>query len=101
MTIRADFLPFLFAIAAASFLCRMGGFWFMHFVRVTPRLEAALKSTPLAVMIGIVAPVAARGNPAELAALAAIVVIMRWSSSDLVAAMGGVGVVAAVRYLVG
>ncbi|MBL8831573.1 MAG: AzlD domain-containing protein [Rhodospirillales bacterium] len=99
MTIRPDFLPFLFAIAAASFVCRMGGFWFMRFVRVTPRVEAALKATPLAVMIGIVAPVAARGNPAELAALAAIAIIMRWSSSDLVAAMGGVGVVAAVRYL--
>jgi uncharacterized membrane protein len=79
----------------------MGGFWFMHFVPVTPRIEAALKATPLAVMIGIVAPVAARGNPAELAALAAIAVIMRWSSSDLVAAMGGVAVVAAARFLSG
>ncbi len=99
MTIRPDFLPFLMAIAAASFLCRMGGFWFMHFVRVTPRLEAALKATPLAVMIGIVTPVAARGNPAELAALAVIAIIMRWSKSDLIAAMGGVAVVACVRFL--
>ncbi len=101
MMIRPDFLPFLFAIAAASFACRMGGFWFMHFVRVTPRIEAALKATPLAVMIGIVAPVAARGNPAELLALAVIAVVVRWASSDLVAAMAGVAVVAAVRALGG
>ncbi|MBI3506737.1 MAG: AzlD domain-containing protein [Proteobacteria bacterium] len=101
MTIRPDFLPFLFAIAAASFFCRVGGFWLMRLVRVTPRLEAALKATPLAVMIGIVAPVAARGNPAELAALAVIAAVMRWSSSDLLAAMAGVAVVAVVRFLVG
>jgi uncharacterized membrane protein len=96
---RADFLPFLAGIAAASFLCRVGGFWFMHLIGVTPRLEAALKATPLAVMIGIVAPVAARGNPPELLALGVIALVMRWMPSDLAAAMAGVAVVAIARFL--
>ncbi len=101
MSMRPDFLPFLIGIAAASFLCRVGGFWFMHLIGVSPRIEAALKATPLAVMIGIVAPVAARGNPAELLALAVIAAVVRWASSDLIAAMAGVAVVAAVRALGG
>ncbi|MBL8808173.1 MAG: AzlD domain-containing protein [Rhodospirillales bacterium] len=99
MNIRPEFLPLLFAVAAASFFCRVGGFWFMRLIRVTPRVEAALKSTPLAVMIGIVAPVALRGNIPELAALATIVAIMRWVPNDLVAALAGVAVVAALRFL--
>jgi uncharacterized membrane protein len=99
MSIRPEFLPLLFAVAAASFFCRVGGFWFMRLIRVTPRVEAALKSTPLAVMIGIVAPVAARGNVPELVALAAIVLAMRWISNDLVAGLAGVAIVAALRYL--
>ncbi|MBI1244095.1 MAG: branched-chain amino acid ABC transporter [Alphaproteobacteria bacterium] len=99
MNIRPDLLPLLFAVAAASFFCRVGGFWFMRLIRVTPRVEAALKSTPLAVMIGIVAPVAMRGNVPELAALASIAAIMRWIRNDLVAALVGVSVVAMFRFV--
>jgi uncharacterized membrane protein len=99
MMVRPEFLPILAMMGLASFFCRAGGFWLMRFVTVTPRLEAALKATPLAVMVGIVAPVAARGNLPEILALAAIVVVMRFVPNDLIAAFTGVGVVAAVRYL--
>ena len=71
----------------------------MRFVTITPRLEAALKATPLAVMVGIVAPVAAKGNTIELAALAAIIITMRVIKNDLLAALVGVGVVALGRNL--
>jgi uncharacterized membrane protein len=99
MSITPEFLPLLAAMAAASFACRAGGFWLMRFVPVTPRLEAALKATPLAVMVGIVAPVAARGHLPELAALAAVFVAMRLTGNDLLAALAGVTVVALLRAL--
>ncbi len=98
MNIRPEFLPLLFAVGAAAFFCRVGGFWFMRMIRVTPRVEAALKATPLAVMIGIVAPVAMRGNVPELAALGVIAAVMRWVPNDLAAALAGVIVVAGLRY---
>lgn len=98
MNIRPEFLPLPFAVGAAAFFCRMGGFWFMRMIRVTPRVEAALKATPLAVMIGIVAPVAMRGNVPELAALGVIAAVMRWVPNDLAAALAGVIVVAGLRY---
>ena len=55
MTLDAAFIPLLLTMAAASFLCRASGFWLMRFAPVTPRVQAALNATPLAVMVGIVA----------------------------------------------
>ncbi|MCA3267944.1 MAG: AzlD domain-containing protein [Azospirillum sp.] len=97
MSFRPEFLPLLAAMAAAAYFCRVGGFWLMRFVRVTPRVEAALKATPLAVMIGIVLPAALRGGPAEWLALCAIVLTMRFWRNDVAAAMVGVAVVAVSR----
>ena len=99
MSIDPALLPLLVAMAVASFACRAGGFWFMRFVPQTKRLEAALRATPLAVMVGIVAPAAARGNVAELAALALVAIVVRTTGNDLVAALAGVIAVAALRLL--
>lgn len=101
MTIGAEFLPALLAMAAASFACRAGGFLLMRFVRITPALEAALRAVPLAVMIGIVAPALVSAGPAEFVALAAIVAIMRTTGNDIVAALAGVVVVALARAVFG
>jgi uncharacterized membrane protein len=99
MTLRPEFIPLLIAMGLAAFACRAGGFWIMRFITITPRLEAALKATPLAVMVGIVAPVAARGNAVELTALLAIGIAMRVINNDLFAALIGVAVVAIGRNL--
>ena len=97
MTLDAAFIPLLLTMAAASFLCRASGFWLMRFVPVTPRVEAALKATPLAVMVGIVAPAAARGNIPEIAGLGAIFIAVRLNGNDVLAAIVGVAVLAGVR----
>jgi uncharacterized membrane protein len=99
MIFRPEFLPLLAAMAAASYFCRVGGFVLMRFVRVTPRVEAALRATPLAVMIGIVLPAALRGGPPEWLALGAIALVMRVWPNDFAAAMAGVAVVAMARGL--
>ncbi len=93
------FLITVAALAAASFFCRAGGFMMMRFVRVTPRMEAALKAVPLAVMIGIVMPAAATGRTPELAALAGVGVVMKLTGNELLAALAGLAVVAAGRWL--
>jgi len=95
---RPEFLPALAAMAAASLFCRVGGYMLMRFIPVTPRVEAALKGTPLAVMIGIVVPVAMKGNIPELIALAAVALTMRFARDDMIAAMIGVFVVAIGRW---
>lgn len=101
MIFRPEFLPALAAMAAASLFCRVGGYMLMRFIPVTPRVEAALKGTPLAVMIGIVLPVAMKGNIPELIALAAVALAMRFVRDDMIAAMIGVFAVAIGRWMIG
>jgi uncharacterized membrane protein len=97
MTVRPEFWAFLAMLAAASLFCRFSGFWLMRFVPVTPRLEATLKATPLAVMAGICVPAAMRGSWPEWLGLAVAVGAMRVMPNDSAAAIAGVAVVALLR----
>lgn len=82
-------------IAAASL--RFGGFWFMRFVPVTPRVRAALEAMPFAVMLGLIVPPALRGGIAELAAIAVTGVVWRLGLSEVVAVVAGLATVAGLR----
>lgn len=97
MSLRLDILPLLLALALASYACRVGGFWLMRFVTVTPRLRATLAAAPLAVMLGIVTPIAMRGGVSEWVGLLVTFAAMRLWRSDLVAMFCGIGAVALVR----
>ncbi len=99
MSIRPEFLAFVLIVGAAALACRLGGFWLMRFVTITPRVEAALRATPLAVMVGLVAPAALKGGPVEAAALLATAATMKLTGSDLISAVVGVAVVAGGRAL--
>jgi uncharacterized membrane protein len=99
MTVRPEFFAFIAVLAAASLLCRFGGFWVMRFVTITPRLEAALKATPLAVMVGLVTPAAIRGGAIEWVAIGVTAIAMKVTRNDLVSAVIGVTVVAVGRSL--
>lgn len=91
----------LAALALASYACRVAGFLLMGLVTITPRLEAALKATPLGVMIGIVMPAASSGKLPELAGLVVVVAVMKLVGNDLVAAVCGAATVALCRLFAG
>jgi uncharacterized membrane protein len=99
VSIRPEFLLFAAILGVASLVCRLGGFWIMRFVDITPRLEAALRATPLAVMVGLVTPAALRGGVIELTALVITGLAMKATRSDLLSAVIGVAVVALGRAL--
>jgi uncharacterized membrane protein len=99
MSVRLEFLVFILALGCASLVCRLSGFWIMRFIDITPRVEAALKATPLAVMVGLVVPAALRGGLAEITALAVTALAMKITKSDLLSAVIGVAVVAIGRSL--
>ncbi|MEO7150145.1 MAG: AzlD domain-containing protein [Burkholderiaceae bacterium] len=92
-----DLLWMLPALALAAYACRAGGFWLMRFVPLTPRVEAALRAAPVAVMAGVVAPAAVHGGPPEWAGLAVVGAVMAWRGNDVVAMLAGVAAVALVR----
>ena len=95
---NVEFSILLIAMALASYGCRVAGFVAMRFVTITPRIEAALRATPLSVMAGIVAVAAMRGGPAEWIASASVLVLMKLTGQDVLSALAGVVVIALVRW---
>ncbi len=95
-----DSFPILLLVMAASaFFCRVAGFTLMRLVPVSPRIEAALRATPLAVMAGIAALALQQGGLAEALALAAVVALTYLIGSDVAAALLGVALVALLRWV--
>jgi uncharacterized membrane protein len=84
-------------MALATYATRAGGFWLMSRVRVTPRLERALRHIPGAVLVSIVAPMLFEGGPAEIAAAGLTVVVGAASKNVLLAMVAGVMAVVAAR----
>lgn len=93
-----SFAALLAVMAAAAFLCRVAGFTLMRYVPVSPRVEAALRATPLAVMAGITVLALQAGGLAEGLALASVVGLTLVLRSDVAAALLGVVVVAVLRW---
>jgi len=93
-----SFAALLAVMAAAAFLCRVAGFTLMRYVPVSPRVEAALRATPLAVMAGITVLALQAGGLAEGLALASVVGLTLVLRSDVAAALLGVVVVALLRW---
>ncbi len=98
MTTSPEYLVALAAMALAAFACRVGGFVVMRFVPVTPRLEAALRAIPLAVMVGIVAPAAAAGRPPEIVGILVAGLTMKLLGNDFLATFAAVAAVALMRW---
>lgn len=95
-----SFLLALAAMGLASYACRAAGFVLMHWVPVTPRIEAALRAIPLGVMVGIVIPSVAGGSLPELAGLAVVVLVMKTVRHDVVAAIAGAAAVGFLRSVI-
>jgi uncharacterized membrane protein len=94
-----DFPILLLVMAMAAFACRMAGFVLMQVLPTSPRIEAALRATPLSVMAGITALALANGGLAEGLALASVVGMTFLLRSDVAAALLGVAVVALLRWV--
>lgn len=94
----ATIIILVMTMAAAA--CRLIGFAFMRFIPITPRLEAALRAIPLAVMIGIIGPPMLHGGWPEFAGLVATMTAVRLGGNDLLAITAGMGAVAALRLIV-
>jgi uncharacterized membrane protein len=86
------------AMALATYPMRVGGYWLMGHVPLTPRLRRILEALPGAVIIATVLPILFReGWPAALAIAAGLgVTLIR--RNDFLALLAGIVVAAAARY---
>lgn len=91
-------LPAFLAVAAASALtCRLAGYLAMRWLPPSPRLDAALRATPLAVMSGIAAMALAGGGLTEALALTATAALAVATRNDVGAALAGIVLAAVLR----
>ncbi len=93
----ASFPVLLAVMAAAALACRLAGYAAMRLIPQSPRLEAALRATPLAVMAAITALAVAQGSLTDALALAGAVAITLATGRDVLAALVAVGLAAVLR----
>jgi len=88
----------ILAMMLATYPLRVGGYWLMAHVPLTPRVRRVLEALPGAVIVATVLPILAReGVPAGvgIAAALASTLIRR---NDFVALIAGVAAAAGARY---
>ena len=84
-------------LGLASLVCRLGGFFLMRYVSITPRVDAWLRAIPIALIGAILGPVAVNGGVPEWLGLAAAVGVMFVTANEFAATIGACAVVAIVR----
>lgn len=85
----------ILAMAAVTFVTKVGGLWLLSRFEVSDRLEAGISVLPGAIVIAILGPELASGGPAEWAA-AGLTLLVMWRTGNILLALiaGVVGVVA-------
>jgi uncharacterized membrane protein len=99
MSMRADVLAAILLMGLSSYVCRVGGYFLMRYVAMTPRVEAWLRAIPIALIGAILGPVAANGGPPEWLGLAAAIGVMRVTGNEFLSAVAAMAAVAAMRAL--
>jgi uncharacterized membrane protein len=95
--------PFDLSLAAmvlmglAALLMRVAGFWMMGYVSLTPRIRRMLEALPGSIVAAAVLPIAVKGGPVAMAAVAAALAVMILRRNELLAIAAGMMVAALAR----
>jgi uncharacterized membrane protein len=97
-----DVLPYatfiaIATMAAMTYLVRVGGFWMMGHVSITPRVHRMLDALPGSVVAAIILPVVAKNGLPALLAVAAVIAVMTVRRNDFMAIGAGLAVAALAR----
>jgi len=97
MPIRPDVLQTILLLGVATYACRAGGFFLMRYVTITPRVEAWLRSIPIALIGALLGPIAVTGGLPEWLGVAAAIGLMYFTSNEFLSAISACAVVAVAR----
>ncbi len=95
--VRPDVMIAFTVMAAVTIASRLGGFWLMGYVNVTPRVRRMLDALPGSIIIAAALPVAVNGGPVVIFAIAAALVIAIVLRNDFIAVIVGMTVAALAR----
>lgn len=90
----------ILAMTVLTYLTKAGGLWLLGHVEPSDRLEAGLSVLPGAIIVSIVGPELASGDPTVWLGGATVVLLTRKTGSLLAALVGGMGVVVLTRAVV-
>lgn len=97
--LRSDVMVAFAVMTAVTVASRLGGYWLMGYVNVTPRVRRMLDALPGSIIVAAALPVAVNGGPvvvfAILAALASAIILR----NDFIAVIIGMAVAAVARAL--
>jgi uncharacterized membrane protein len=87
----------ILVMAAVTYPLRVGGFWLMGHVPLTPRLRRILEALPGTVVVATIVPILAAEGRTAFLAIAAAGAVMLIRRNDLLAVLVGMAVAAAAR----
>ena len=67
--VRSDVMLAFAVMAAVTIASRLGGFWLMGYVNVTPRVRRMLNALPGSIIVAAALPVAINGGPVLIFAM--------------------------------
>ncbi len=87
----------LIAIAAVTYLTRVGGLIFMDRMTITPRIERSLEALAGSVLVAIIVPAAVAGDLAAKVAVIAAILVMALTRNAVAAMAVGMAAAIAIR----
>lgn len=95
--LRGDVLIAFAVMAAVTIASRIGGYWLMGYVNVTPRVRRMLDAMPGSIIVAAALPVAVNGGPVVMFAIGAAIAAAIILRNDFIAVITGMAVAALAR----
>jgi uncharacterized membrane protein len=95
--VHGDVMLAIALMTAVTISLRLGGYFLMSYVTMTPRVRRTLNALPGSVIAAAVLPVATQGGAVAIAAVLAAMLAMALTRSDIVAVIAGSGTAALLR----
>jgi uncharacterized membrane protein len=97
--LRNDVMLAFAVMTAVTVASRLGGYWLMGYVNVTPRVRRMLDALPGSIIVAAALPVAVNGGPVVIFAILAAMAVTIIRRNDFVAVIVGMAVAAGARAL--
>ena len=97
--LRSDVMIAFAVMTAVTVASRLGGYWLMRYVDVTPRVRRMLDALPGSIIVAAALPVAVNGGPVVMFAIAAAMAVSIIRRNDFIAVITGMAVAALARAL--
>jgi uncharacterized membrane protein len=95
--LRSDVMVAFAVMTAVTVAARLGGYWLMGYVNVTPRVRRMLDARPGSIIVAAALPVAVNGGPVVMFAIIAAIAVTIIFRNDFIAVITGMMVAALAR----